>query len=234
MLVGFTELRDLTQAELAPLPDDELQREFGSDSRRKQFQCGRALLRLMLQDWTGKPAIDHKLTTEEGGKPLCLDGPAISITHGGDRVACSIAESGQIGIDLERIDREREVTEIAQRFFSSEERAWLDAQPREGFFMLWVLKEAFVKAHGQSVFGGLQKLRCVVQPPGIDAQVLEAGYCDLSLFGAADMFLALATTEVPLDSVGFRHWVPGTARLNDSNNYKLIATTNDRAKRTAA
>ena len=50
VVVGYTELRDLTQAELTLLPDDERNREFGSEHRRRQFHCGRALLRLLLQE----------------------------------------------------------------------------------------------------------------------------------------------------------------------------------------
>jgi len=232
--VGYTELRDLTRAELAWLPDEERDREFGSNNRRRQFQCGRALLRQMLEVWTGTPAACHELSAEEGGKPICVGGPAISITHAGQRVACSVANKGLVGIDLERIDERREVEQIAQRFFSDKERNWLEAGPKARFYMLWVLKEAFIKAHGQSIFGGLEKLRCVVEPPDIFARSMEAGFSDLSLYRRDDMFLALATTEAALDDVSFRHWVPGSTGFESGDDYTLIATTNDDARKHAA
>ena len=234
VLVGYTELHDLTRAELAWLPDEERNREFGSDNRRCQYLCGRALLRQMLEVWTGTPAARHELAAEEGGKPICVDGPAISITHAGQRVACSVASKGLVGIDLERIDERRELEQIAQRFFSDEERNWLEAGPKSRFYMLWVLKEAFVKAHGQSIFGGLEKLRCVVEPPDIVAQATEAGFSDLSLYRRDDMYLALATTEAALNDVDFRHWAPGSTGFEDGDDYTLIATTNDDAKKHAA
>jgi phosphopantetheine--protein transferase-like protein len=232
--VGYTELRDLTRAELAWLSDDERDREFGSNNRRRQFQCGRALLRQMLEVWTGTPAARHELTTEDGGKPICVGGPAISITHAGQRVACSVVSEGLVGIDLERIDEGREIGQITQRFFSDKEKGWIEAGPKSRFYMLWVLKEAFVKAHGQSIFGGLEKLRCVVEPPDISAQSTEGDFSDLSLYRRDDMFLALATTEAALDNVSFRCWVPGSAGFEDGDEYTLIATTNDDARKHAA
>ena len=234
VLVGYTDLRELTQDELSLLPPDERDREFGSDSRRRQFHCGRALLRLMLQGVTGRPAAEHTLTAEAGGKPLGPDGIAISITHTADRVACSVGEGGQVGIDLEGIDERREVSQIAERFFSDNEKDWLEAGPSARFYMLWVLKEAFVKAHGQSIFGGLEKLRCIVDPPCIDAQAGEADFCDLNLYRRDDMFLALATTETPLDNVEFRRWPADTVELKHGDDYTLIATTNEDARRHAA
>lgn len=232
--VAYTDLRNLTQAELSLLSAEEREREFGSDNRRRQFHCGHALLRLMLQRMTGRPAADHVLTSEEGGKPLGPDGIAISITHTGEHVACSVGERGQIGIDLEGIDRRREVAQITERFFSAREKAWLESGSHSRFFMLWVLKEAFVKAHGQSIFGGLEKLRCIVEPPGIEAQASEAGFRDLSLYRRDDMFLAVATTELPLDAVMFSRWPAGTTELEPGDDYTLIASTNDQARRHAA
>lgn len=234
MVVGYTELRDLAQPELALLPDDERDRDFGSDYRRRQFHCGRAVLRLLLQEMTGEAAQSHKVSTEEGGKPFCLDGPAISITHTGNRVACTVAADGQVGIDLERVDEQREVSQILDRFFSRGEQAWIREDLARRFFMLWVLKEAFVKAHGQSIFGGLEKLRCIVNQPEIEAQAIEGSFEDLCIYGHDDVYLALATTATPLDTVTFRHWLPGSDELHDNGDYQFIASTNDIARQAAA
>lgn len=234
VVVGYTELRDLTQPELALLPDDERERDFGSDYRRRQFHCGRALLRLLLQEMTGEAPRSHKVSTEDGGKPFCVDGPAISITHTGDRVACTVAATGQVGIDLERVDEQREVSQILDRFFSSDEQAWVQEDLARRFFMLWVLKEAFVKAHGQSIFGGLEKLRCVVNQPEIEARAIEGRFEDLCIYRHDDVYLALATTAAPLDTVSFRHWVAGSDALHENGKYQFIASTNDIARQAAA
>ncbi len=228
--VGYTKARDLTANELALVPDEEKNRTFGSSKRRQQFLCGRSLLRLMLQDRTGKPAASHRLTTTADGKPVCLDGPAVSITHSGERVACGLAEGSDIGIDLEVVDEDRDMHKVAKKFFSAEEFEWLDAQPKNRFFMLWVLKEAYVKALGQSIFGGLNKLRCKVLPPKIVAIGNDEHAGRLRLYGTEDSFLALATTAGSLGAVTFHRWEPGAERLLASNEFHLTATTADCAE----
>ena len=227
MTVGHTELHDLTSSELALIPSAERDREFGSARRRQQYLCGRSLLRRMLQDRTGEPGISHQLTTTETGKPVCIDGPAISVTHAGDRVACSVAEDGDIGIDLEVIAEHRDISKIARKFFSAEESAWLDTQPKDRFFMLWVLKEAYIKAVGRSIFGGINSLRCKVEPPHIDTISMADQMSELGLYVADDSLLALATSEASLANVYFERWDPDAERLTSSNEYRLLATTRD-------
>ena len=158
MTVGYTQLHDLTSPELARLPSEERDREFASSKRRQEFLCGRSLLRRMLQDKTGEPAASHQLTISKDGKPECVDAdrrsalPTLVI-----RVACSIADSGAIGIDLEVVAERRDPMKLANKFFSAEESGWLSTQPVDRFFMLWVLKEAYVKAIGRSIFGGINR-----------------------------------------------------------------------------
>jgi phosphopantetheine--protein transferase-like protein len=224
-VIGYTGLRDLDDEELSLLPDGERQREFGSSGRTRQFRCGRALLRLLLQEVTGKPAADHDIQMEEGGKPFCNDGPGISVTHTSEVVACAVAEHGLVGIDVERAGVRQHVARIADRFFSGQERDWLEGQSPDGFFMLWVIKEAFVKAHGQSIFGGLEKLRCIVDPPRIEASATEGDFRSLSLYRKADTFLALATTETALDDVPTWYWKPRSRKFVTSDEFRLVATT---------
>jgi 4'-phosphopantetheinyl transferase len=224
MIVGYTDLRDLSPAELELLPDNERGREFGSDSRRRQFQCGRALARLLLQQATGQAARDHEFLAETGGKPYCNEGPAFSITHSGQVAACAVAEAGLAGIDVEYVDERRDRSRIVDRFFSAEESAWLKQNP-EGFYMLWVIKEAFVKAHGQSIFGGLEKLRCTIAPPAIQATAIEGSFESLSLYHRENSYLGLASTGEDLCNVEFLYWPPASIQLITGDDYRFVATT---------
>lgn len=224
-VIGYTGLRDLDDEELSLLPDSERQREFGSPARSRQFRCGRALLRLLLQEVTGEPAQNHDIQAQDGGKPVCVNGPAISLTHTNDVVACAVASHGLVGIDAETAGERHDVGRIADRFFSDREKTWLAGQSPDGFFMLWVIKEAFVKAHGQSIFGGLEKLRCIVNPPRIEASATEGDFRSLSLYRKADTFLALATTETALDDVPTWYWKPRSRKFVTSDEFRLVATT---------
>ena len=126
---------------------------------------------------------------------------------------------------MEGIDDSRDFSRIAERFFSDEERQWLEADTKARFHMLWVLKEAFVKAHGQSIFGGLEKLHCTVEPPSINATADEGSFRALSLYQDGDMYLALATTEAPLEDVGFFKWLPLASSAKPGGDYTLVAST---------
>jgi 4'-phosphopantetheinyl transferase len=232
--VGHSIVHDPTASELALLPADEREREFGSGKRRQQFLCARSLLRRMLQDWTGAPAASHQLTTTAEGKPVCLDGPAISITHSGDRIACSIAGSGAIGVDVEVTDDRRDTLKLARKFFSAEESNWLDTQPQDRFLMLWVLKEAYVKAIGRSIFGGINRLVCKVVPPDIDVIGMNDPMRQVSLYKTADGFLALAATTVSLADVSIKYWDSNAGELVVSENVRLLAMSEDLAKQYAS
>lgn len=225
--VGYTQLHELTSPELARLPSEERDREFASSKRRQEFLCGRSLLRRMLQDRTGAPAASHQLEISKDGKPECVDGPAISITHAGDRVACSIVDSGAIGIDLEVVAVRRDPMKLANKFFSAEESGWLSTQPVDRFFMLWVLKEAYVKAIGRSIFGGINRLRCRVLPPDIDVLGVDDRMRNLSLFAAEETFLAVATTRDSLSDVAISRWEFGADQFVTNDEFSLLAKSGE-------
>ncbi len=227
-LITYARVRDLEPAEMAPFSAAELRRltEIGTPRRRQQYLCGRSLLRHTLERWTGQPAGSHQLTTTEEGKPICVDGPAVSITHSGDLVACAVTGSGEIGIDLEIPDRRRKTSDIARSYFSGEEANWLETQPEDRFYMLWVLKEAHLKATGRGL-SGLDRLRCKVQPPRIEASSTDDSLEGLGLYAMGDTFLALAAGHSALQSVAFERWDAGSGTSAASSEFRTIAMTHD-------
>ena len=85
--IAYADIRDLPDAELALLSDDERERHFESTERRRQFLSGRLLARRMLQRQTGAPPASHRIRAGDHGKPYCAGGPPLSITHAGGLVA---------------------------------------------------------------------------------------------------------------------------------------------------
>jgi len=225
VLVTYTRLRELASDELDSIPPAELHQanEVRARGRQQQYLCARALLRLTLQRWTGDSPQSHRLTKTEEGKPICIDGPAVSVTHSGDLIACAVSDSAEIGIDLEVPRRRRRVKGIARGYFSREEASWLETQPEDRFYMLWVLKEAYLKAIGHGILGGLDRLRCKVLPPRIEASVEGAPSPGLGLYAMGDAFLALATTPSPLETVTFERWNPRAARPEASRDFHSVA-----------
>lgn len=221
--VGLTKLRALSPAELGLLSEEERGRQFGSLHRRSQYRCGRSLLRLLLWNWTGIPAPEQPIKVLRGGKPVCVGGPAVSITHADNLVACCIADVGQIGMDLQPVDARRCTRQIARSCFSDEEAEWLDGQEDDCFFMLWVLKEAYGKATGAGVCGGLKQLSCRVEPPRIEVSANQTGPRFFTLHHDGRNFLALAATGDPIEDVVIEYWKPGIQALSPCEHFQLIA-----------
>ncbi len=227
VLVTYTSLREPASVELALMSPAELQRltDIGSRRRRQEYSCGRALLRHTLERWTGDPAESHRLATTELGKPFCIDGPAVSITHSGDLVACAVTGSGDIGIDLELPDKRRRTADIALGYFSGEEARWLKTQPADRFYMLWVLKEAYLKLIGRGL-SGLNRLRCKVLPPRIEADIGSDSIEGLGLYAIGEAFLALASRRTSLQEVRFERWDPAAANPVTICDIQTIARSN--------
>lgn len=227
IVAAATTLHELQPDERASLSQAELDRatRLKAERRRREFLCGRALLRALLQRHTGRSAGSHQLETDDRGKPFCIDGPAVSIAHSGNLVLCALASGSDIGVDVEIPDHERNIEGIAERFFAEDEAAWLATQPGDRFYMLWVLKEAWLKAEGHGIPGGLDRLRCFVAPPTIDVRLAGGAAPVLSLFALDDALVGLATPAGGHDTVVIERWDPFACRFDANSGARLIATT---------
>jgi len=236
IIVAFTSLHELPATQVANLSRSELMRagEFKSTHRQQEYLCARALLRNILQHFTGEPASSYELTTDEKGKPVCIGGPAISIAHSGELVACAATDQGQIGVDIEMPGRRRNVNGIANRYYAADEVEWLAMQPEDRFYMLWVLKEAWLKAKGTGIAGGLSRLCCFVTPPDIDACISDDSAPTLSLHSIEGALMGVATTSVLQGDLAIDYWNPLLSRFEKNNNVELIATTRQAGGKRAA
>ena len=91
----------------------------------------------------------------EFGKPTLRDFPEVhfNLTHSKDLAALAVCTAGPVGLDLEMIDPEFPVREIAREYFVGGERAAIDHAPDDSertnrFFQLWTAKEAVMKVTG--------------------------------------------------------------------------------------
>jgi phosphopantetheinyl transferase len=183
---------------LSLLASEELERlaTLASAHRRAAYSTGRALLRLALERHTGRPARSHEIRVGPNGKPQCVDGPGISVSHSGEFVACAVTSAGAVGVDVEHPRARRRTAEIASEFFSARENAWLSNRPADRFYMSWVLKESYSKATGAGLFGGLRNLECFVEPPVIESRVRDGEEPPtLCLYGVGSAWLGVAATR---------------------------------------
>ena len=93
-----------------------------------------------------------------------------NLAHTPGLVAMAVARGAEIGVDVERTDK-RAPLAVARRYFSAAEIAAMEALPAEEqawrFRRLWTLKEAYLKAIGTGVVGGLGSMSFDFEPNGV-------------------------------------------------------------------
>lgn len=128
-------------------------------------QRGEPGAREVLAQALALPAEQVPIQRDERGKPH-LDPPfhnqRVSWSHSGALLLVALGPARDLGVDVEQYRERPRMMDIAARFFHPSELDWLRAQPdeqRTGVFVrLWCAKEAVLKAHGQGVSFGLEKL----------------------------------------------------------------------------
>lgn len=149
----------------------ELERaeRFHFERHRRQFVAAHALKRLMLWHIAKLPPRDWVFETAPGGKPRVgsAASPFFNLSHCDGLVACAVSRELDLGVDIEPLSREAPLA-IAERMFAPAEQAWLRDQPEAeqsaGFFALWTLKEAFIKATGQGLQQDLRQIVFSLDP----------------------------------------------------------------------
>lgn len=101
---------------------------------------------------------DLSVFRDENGKPFVrgLDRPiGISVSHSEELFACAIAEEN-VGLDVQ-FERKVNYERLSKRYFSLAEQDHVIKYSKEGFFEVWVRKEAYAKYTGaglKDVLGG--------------------------------------------------------------------------------
>lgn len=133
---------------------------------RRAHGAKRAPLLALLGDYLGIDAAAVRLVAGEHGRPALdpLHGDAFDFnwSHSGEQALVALARGIAPGIDLEQRRTRANALEIAQRFFTAQEAAWLAtldaAAQRTAFLELWTAREAVLKALGRGIAFGLDRL----------------------------------------------------------------------------
>jgi 4'-phosphopantetheinyl transferase len=159
----FEAWRSELPALLDLLSADERRRaqSFRVQARREASIITRGLLRRLLARYLNTDPRDLQFSYGAQGKPaLNVRELQFNTSHSATVAAFALTRRGEIGVDVELIRPSMSrAGSIAEKFFSPEELAALRETPEpnqaEAFFRCWTRKEAFLKARGDGVFGGL-------------------------------------------------------------------------------
>ena len=132
--------------------------------RRKQFIMVQACLKKILAGIINKKESRIHLPRTGHGKPYIdeqFQGERIYFTlaHSNGQAVIALTLGQELGVDIEKINPDRDCRSLSRRFFSAREQAalsWLeDDELCSAFYACWARKEAFIKAEGSGVAYGL-------------------------------------------------------------------------------
>jgi 4'-phosphopantetheinyl transferase len=144
---------------------------------RQHFAATRACLRIILAHYLDSQPAALKFHYAEKAKPS-LD-PSLDRSFGGNQVEFNVSHSGAmallaftrsrvVGVDIEQMRDNFDLSAIAGRFFSEHEQRQLEAlaspERFNGFFHCWTRKEAYIKAHGAGLSLPLDQFDVSLQP----------------------------------------------------------------------
>lgn len=143
---------------LSVLSEDEHKRarSFKFYKDMKQFVIARGILRCLLASYLDAVPQNMEIAYGLLGKP-CIAGAQpplyFNISHSGFHVLYAFTQKYEVGVDLECIDKNMDLENIVLSMFSPQEQAYWEAlkpeEKKEGFFKVWVCKEAILKAIGK-------------------------------------------------------------------------------------
>ena len=118
-----------------------------------EFIIIRGFLRLVLSRFSTESPQDLVLSERQFGKLYCPDIPVFfNVSHSHGMGFIGLSKFQEVGVDLERIQSRMGLENLANRFFSTYERQYLDDlvydEKLHAFYDIWTGKEAVSKAVG--------------------------------------------------------------------------------------
>jgi 4'-phosphopantetheinyl transferase len=157
------------------LSEDEKQKalRFHAARHRRKYIVAHGLLRVIVGGYVEADPRSLTFRMNQYGKPfLCPDQKTIplffNLSHSHNLCMIAVCSGQEIGIDVEYMNRDINVREIAKRFFSKNENEKINSLPeglgRHAFFRCWTRKEAYLKAKGKGLFMDLHRFEVSVLP----------------------------------------------------------------------
>ena len=127
------------------------------------------VLRLLLGSYLGRPGKEIRIERSPSGKPSISNSTLeFNLSHSGSWLAIALTTSHPIGVDIETDRPMRRPSELARRYFSSEEADMIEGlkEPEcsRQFLTQWTAREALVKAADSTLAESLSHLKLASDP----------------------------------------------------------------------
>ncbi len=185
-----------------------------------QFVSTRGILRRLLSYYVGVPAPNLRIESSLQGKPTLADPSSpplqFNVSHTRGMALLAVTVDHAVGIDVEKVDRALSTHDIAARYFSPTESAYLASLSLERrtaeFFTFWTCKEAYLKMRGIGLLGGLSQCEVALEPDGMKANILlkdgpnSKDECSVFRFNAGQAHIGALAVEWSSVEVSFWDW----------------------------
>ncbi|ACK73661.1 4'-phosphopantetheinyl transferase [Gloeothece citriformis PCC 7424] len=148
------------------LSEEEINRanRFYFEKHRHRFIVARSSLRIILGQYLKIKSDRLQFDYSPKGKPSLVGGGGIkfNLSHSENMSLYGITRNSLIGVDIEYLRPVEDVAKLAQRFFCPREYEVISSlasgEIEKAFFRAWTAKEAFLKATGEGIGGGLDQV----------------------------------------------------------------------------
>ena len=146
---------------------------FKFPQHQRRYQAVHGILRIILARYLNLDPTQINFTHSDRGKPYLTNdcnslNLQFNLSHSENRAIVGISRDRSIGVDLEKMRPMGNAMLLAERFFCPSEYTLLtQAIPEERdklFFQLWTAKEAYLKATGEGISGGLNQVEIALNP----------------------------------------------------------------------
>lgn len=155
---------------------------FMSERQRRHFIVTHGALRMVLSRYSGREPEKLSFQNTPSGKPM-LQGAhesagsiRFNLSHSHGRALIAVSKDREVGVDLEKIRVERDVTALAARFFAPQEQAVIACAGPTGrhrtFSRIWVAKEAVLKSQGSGLTFPLDRHRIELSRDGTTCRLV--------------------------------------------------------------
>jgi 4'-phosphopantetheinyl transferase len=200
------------------LSPDETDRaaRFHFERDRRRFIVSHAGLRQILRRYLACAPDRLRFDLGAQGKPylagqLADSGVQFNLSHSHELAVLAVTRRRAVGIDVEYVHPPSDMLALAARFFSAAEHAALlslpDDQRLTGFFNCWTRKEAYLKAIGTGMSGGLSHFQVTLRPDEaprfliIDGSLAHAARWSLITLEPAPGYIAATAVSCLADGI---------------------------------
>jgi 4'-phosphopantetheinyl transferase len=156
---------------------------FTSVQQRSHFVVAHGALRLLLSLYSDRGPRELSFQNMPSGKPrldgldACANTVRFNLSHSHERALIAVSKDREVGIDLEKIRADRDVTALAARFFAPQEQAVImgagSSAKHWTFSRIWVAKEAVLKARGSGLTFPLGRHRIELSGDGSACRLIS-------------------------------------------------------------